>query len=104
MRVLAARFRDRRAAAAVRDRLIQRRRDGAAPLDIAPLGVPGNPESSDMVLAGQFADDEAAAVTELVRQGGGEIVANVDETWTRPRVVAHPTTWGSNLNRARVHA
>ena len=54
-----------------------------------------------MVLAGQFSDEEAAAVAELVREGGGEIVANVDETWTRPRVVAHPTTWDpTSIERA----
>ena len=104
MRVLAARFRDRYAASAVRDRLVRGRRDDAPGVDIAPLGVPGNPESSDTVLAGQFPDEEAAAVAELLRECGGEIVANVDETWTRPRVVTYQPTWGSNMNRARVHA
>ena len=38
-----------------------------------------------MVLAGRFADDSADTVVALVREAGGEIVANVDETWTQSR-------------------
>ncbi len=52
---------------------------------VAPLGTPGQPPADDMVLAGRFADDSADTVVALVREGGGEIVADVDETWTRPR-------------------
>ena len=36
-------------------------------------------------LAGRFPDDSADTVVALVRDAGGEIVANVDETWTQPR-------------------
>ncbi len=103
MRVLAARFRDRRAASAVRDRLIQTVHADVPDVDIAPLGDPGQPDSNDMVLAGRFADEEASAVAELVREGGGEIVANVDEKWTQPRSTVQPSPWspGPTFHRAR---
>jgi hypothetical protein len=86
MRVLAARFPDRRRALAVRDLLCRRLRLAKPDLAVAPLGVPGQESSSDMLIAGRFADEQAPEVAEIVREAGGEIVANVDESWTRPRV------------------
>lgn len=85
MRVLAARFPDRRIAAAVREMLQRRLRIDPPDVDIAPLAIPGQPSTTDTLLAGRFADDQAAEVSKLVRDAGGEIVANVDETWTLPR-------------------
>ncbi len=96
MRVLAARFSDRRLASAVRDLLLSRLQLRPPDLDIAPLGLlgqppAGSPESSDFtVLAGRFQDDQAPEVTDLVREAGGEIVVNVDEAWTRPRISPRP--------------
>jgi hypothetical protein len=106
MRVLAARFPDRRIASAVREMLQRRLHLDAPDVDIAPLGVPGQPATSDndMLLAGKFADDQAAEVAELVRAAGGEIVANVDEKWTRPRSFGPASSWNSVFKRDRLHA
>jgi hypothetical protein len=103
MRVLAARFRDRRAASAVRERLIGALRDDAG-VDIAPLGVPGQPEADDTVLAGRFSENEAAIVAHLISEAGGELVADVDEAWTRPRSGDSSTPWNAGFGRERVHA
>jgi hypothetical protein len=93
MRVLAARFGDRRAAAAARDRLMQRLRGCDARMQIAPLGVLGEPHSDNTVLAGHFPDEEAPVVAETVRETGGVIVTNVDEAWTRPRTFTRTRSW-----------
>ena len=106
MRVLAARFSDRRIAAAVCEMLQRRLRLDPPDVDIAPLGVLGQPPTTDTLLAGRFADDQAAEVSALVRENGGEIVANVDETWTRPR--PRPAQGNSGLSSVlrseRLHA
>jgi hypothetical protein len=52
---------------------------------VAPLGIPGQASADDVVLAGRFHDDKVPLVSDLVRQAGGEIVANVDEVRTKPR-------------------
>ena len=104
MRVLAARFTDRRAASALRERLPHVLRGGAPDVDIAPLGVPGQPASDDTVLAGRFHDDEAGVVAELIRDAGGEVVANVDEMWTRPRHLRRSKPWNAGFGRDRLHA
>lgn len=89
--MLAARFPDRRLASAVRDLLLKKLHPRPPELDIAPLGLLSQPpaessESTDLtVLAGQFQDDQAPEVAALVSKAGGEMVANVDEAWTRPR-------------------
>lgn len=88
MRVLAARFPDRLHASAVLDVLRRQLNVDPPDVDIAPLGVPGQSTTTETVLAGKFADDTASKVAELVRRWGGEIVANVDERWTRPRYSA----------------
>lgn len=85
MRVLAARFKGPLEARAVLD-VLQRRlsiseRDAA----VAPLGIPGQGDSDDAVLAGRFPDESVALVAEFIRAAGGEIVANVDEARTKPR-------------------
>ena len=90
MRVLAARFRDHGRAIEVRDSLRRQLRLGAQDVDIAPLGIPGQESSYEyIVLAGRFHDDVAPRVAELVRERGGEVVTNVDESWTKPREHQH---------------
>ncbi len=74
----------------------------ARDVDIAPLGIPGQPSTNDTLLAGRFSDAQAPEVAELMREAGGEIVANVDEAWTQPRVGprrqgSHPTFKGDGL-------
>ena len=104
MRVLAAKFRDKRAASAVRERLLNAVRGDASEVDIAPLGTPGQPACDDTVLAGCFPDDEAAAVTRLISEAGGEVVTNVDEAWTRPRSMHQSKPWDARFGRDRLHA
>ena len=84
MRVVAARFREPRRAAAVLHWLYDRLNVAPRDADVAPLGTPGQPASNDAVLAGRFPDDQASIVMDAVRRAGGEIVANVDERWTQP--------------------
>ncbi len=104
MRVVAARFSDRRIASAVREKL-QRTLQVAPPdVDIAPLGIPGQPAIDATLLAGRFSDAQAPEVAELVREAGGEIVANVDESLTRPRANPRGQTWNTPLKSGRVPA
>lgn len=105
MRILAARFPDRRRAFAVKN-LLRRELDGDTPpeVDIVPLGTPGQESGTDTLLAGRFADDQAPEVAALVQAGGGEIVVNVDESWTRPRAASNRTMWGQRLNRDGLRA
>ncbi|HYI21982.1 MAG TPA: hypothetical protein VEX62_05020 [Candidatus Limnocylindrales bacterium] len=77
---------------------------------VAPLGTPGQPPADEMVLAGRFADDSADTVVALVREAGGEIVADVDETWTRPRHLddddrsrASSSRWERGARRSTPH-
>lgn len=97
MRVLAARFSDRRIASAVRETLQRRLR--VATLDIAPLGIPGQPSSEVTLLAGRFSDAQAPEVAELVLEAGGEIVADVDEMLTRPRSAPRAPDWSPTFKR-----
>lgn len=84
MRVLAVRFPDRQHAAAVLDRL-QHTLDVTPPdVAIAPLGASDGRDGSQTLLAGRFPEERLPEVTRLVREQGGEIVADVDERWTRP--------------------
>ena len=77
----------------------------APDVEIAPLGVPGQPTTDDTLLAGRFDDEAAPRVAELVRDGGGEIVANVDETWTRPRPAPlERPAWSQTFSRDGLHA
>ncbi len=84
MRVVAARFPDRDRASAALDRL--QRTVAVRPPDvgIAPLGLPGD-DAHETLLAGRFPDEHLPDVVRLVRETGGEIVADVDEDWTLPR-------------------
>lgn len=86
MRVVAARFPEFRRANAVLDKL--QRQLNAEPPDVAvaPLGILGQPPGGDVLLAGRFPDDKAEAVVELFAREGGQVVANIDERWTRPRL------------------
>jgi hypothetical protein len=51
---------------------------------VAPLGIPGQPPANEFVLAGRFPDATVPRVVTCVRNAGGEVVADVDETWTGP--------------------
>jgi hypothetical protein len=88
MRVLAARFPDRRRASRVLSRLRHDFHVDPGSVGIAPLGVPGRASNGDTVLAGRFPDEWADLISRLVNEAGGEVVANVPETWTRPRAAA----------------
>ena len=99
MRVLAARFADRRIASAVRDMLSRRMHVSPPDVDIAPLANTEEPATDETVLAARFPDRDAAEAAALLRDAGGVIVANVDERWTRPRIVSRRASWSQSLNR-----
>ncbi len=85
VRILAARFGDETAAQKV-VALLRRRLDlGATDLSVAPLGGVDQPPGPASLLAGRFVDPRVSEVREIIRQAGGEIVADLDEGWTRPR-------------------
>lgn len=84
MRVLAARFPDRRRASTVLGALHRRFPVDPQDVAIAPLGVPGEASDGEIVLAGRFPEEVTDQVGALVNQAGGEIVVDVDEAWTRP--------------------
>ena len=84
MRVLAARFPDRRRASTVLGALHRRFPVDPQDVAIAPLGVPGEASHGETVLAGRFPEELTDQVGALVNQAGGEIVVDVDEEWTRP--------------------
>jgi hypothetical protein len=88
MRVLAARFPNRERASLALGRLHRRFRLGPLDVGIAPLGIPGERSESETVLAGRFPENRMAEVGRVVREAGGEIVADVDESRTRPRQAA----------------
>jgi hypothetical protein len=77
---------------------------GPPDVEIAPLGIPGQPTTDDTLLAGRFEDETAPRVAELVRDGGGEIVANVDESWTRPRSTTRSAWSTQAFSRDGLHA
>jgi hypothetical protein len=78
--------------------------DAVTDVAIAPLGIPGQPDSNDIVLAGHVRDDAAAVVARLISEAGGEVVANVDESLTRPRTNTHSSRWDAGFGRERMHA
>lgn len=80
MRVVAARFTEAGQALAALD-LLQRELH-PSDVAIAPLACVDQPAAADALLAGRFPDDLARAAVELVEGAGGEIVADIDESWT----------------------
>lgn len=51
------------------------------------MGTPGEHAAGDeTLLAGHFSENQTGVVRSLVTESGGEVVADVDEQWTRPRV------------------
>jgi hypothetical protein len=103
LRVVAARFREPRRAVAVLHWLHDRLNIAPPDADVAALGTPGQPATNDAVLAGRFPDEQASLVMDLIRRAGGEVVANIDERWTRPRPDRRPMR-GTNNPCLRSHA
>jgi hypothetical protein len=79
VRVVAARFADRRAARRVLEHLRAKYALGPSDAEVAPLGAA---EGQMTVLAGRFREGRVTEVMELLRRAGGEIVADIDEGWT----------------------
>lgn len=102
MRVLAARFPDRRRASTVLGALHRRFPVDPQDVAIAPLGVPGKASDGETLLAGRFPEELTEQIGALVNQAGGEIVVDVDEAWTRPPagLGSHPGSHpGSQVER-----
>jgi hypothetical protein len=86
MRVLAARFPGREQASAALGDLNRRFALKPSDVGIAPLAIPEGTGNEYTLLAGRFPEDRTAEVDRVVREAGGEIVADVDERWTRPHI------------------
>lgn len=82
MRVVAAKFPDPERASAALDSL-HATLDDEIRAEIAPLASEGLP--TETLLAGHIPEELKSAVEQIVEAQGGEIVADVDESWTRPR-------------------
>ena len=82
MRVVAARFSGFEQARAVLYQLQRNLKVDPPDVAVAPLGIPGQPPANEFVLAGRFPEDSVSQVIGLVRDAGGEVVADVDESWT----------------------
>jgi hypothetical protein len=83
LRVLAARFADREAAARVLEQLRAAFDLGPHDAETAPLGAAGDDDGLTL-LAGRFHDSRLPDVRRSIERGGGTIVADVDEGWTHP--------------------
>lgn len=86
MRVLAARFRDRDAARGVLELLRDRLPLGVSDADIAPLAGAADPTRGEALLAGRFREARVPEVIRVIEDAGGEILADVPETWTKTPV------------------
>ena len=83
MRVLAATFSDRSAAAGVLRELRARYELGPEDAALAPLGDSGARDGLTL-LAGRFYDERVADIRQLIERHGGQVVADVDKRWTDP--------------------
>lgn len=80
MRVVAARFPERSQAAEALD--VLQRELHPPDVAVAPLARSDEPAAADAVLAGRFPEHLVPMAVELVQRAGGEIVADIDESWT----------------------
>ncbi|MBA3777916.1 MAG: hypothetical protein H0X16_01165 [Chloroflexi bacterium] len=85
MQVLAATFANEHTARTVEAELRRRYELGPSDIDVAARGTAGAEDSHAVVLAGRFLEDRIGDVRAIVEELGGEIVAVVDERWTKPR-------------------
>jgi hypothetical protein len=81
MRVLAAAFEELGAATSALEELRDRYGLRATDAGIAPLAS-GDPSGGQTLLAGRFYDDAVPAIRAVVAEHGGEVVSEVDESWT----------------------
>ena len=101
MRVVAARFAEADKASAALDLL--RRELAVLDLAVAPLAHLGEAGSAESLLAGRVPDDVAPTAVALVEHAGGEIVADIDESWTgsnAPVAQAYSSTSGRGAHGA----
>ena len=81
MRILAASFETEAAAILAIDALYRSFPAGGRS-SIAPLGTAGDARGPTTIVAGRFADDVIAAVHSAIRELGGTVVIDVDESRT----------------------
>ena len=84
MRVLAATFTDRDAARGLLQELQDRYELGPEDADVAPLGAGGQQRHGLTLLAGRFHEERVREIRDLIERRGGEVVADVDKSWTDP--------------------
>ncbi len=86
MRVIAARFVEAEAASRVIARMRSRLDLGPGDVGIAPLGGADQPLEAKVLLAGRFQESRLDEIRRIIQGDGGEIVADLDEGRTRPRM------------------
>lgn len=92
MRVIAARFMEAEAASRVVSRMKARLDLGPDDVGIAPLGGADQPQGAQVLLAGRFREARLDEIRSIIERHGGEIVADLDEGRTRPRIAPTPAS------------
>lgn len=90
MRVIAARFMEAEAASRVISRMKARLDLGPDDVGIAPLGGVDQPQGAQVLLAGRFREARLDEIRSIIERDGGEIVADLDEGRTKPRIASTP--------------
>ncbi len=86
MRVIAARFVQAEAASRAISRMRSRLDLGPGDVGMAPLGGADHPQEAKVLVAGRFRESRLEEIRRIIQGDGGEIVADLDEGRTRPRV------------------
>jgi hypothetical protein len=86
VRVIAARFREAGAVSRAVSRLRSVLDVGPDDVGTAPLGGVDQPQDAKYLLAGRFRESRLDEIRSIIEADGGEIVADLDELRTRPRV------------------
>jgi hypothetical protein len=92
VRVIAARFMEAEAASRVVSRMKARLDLGPDDVGIAPLGGADQPQGAQVLLAGRFREARLDEIRSIIERHGGEIVADLDEGRTRPRIAPTPAS------------
>jgi len=92
VRVIAARFMEAEAASRVVSRMKARLDLGPDDVGIAPLGGADQPQGAQVLLAGRFREARLDEIRSIIERHGGEIVADLDEGRTKPRISPTPAS------------
>ncbi len=65
---------------------------GPDDVGIAPLGGSDQPQGAQVLLAGRFREARLDEIRSIIERAGGEIVADLDEGRTKPRIAPTPAS------------